>query len=292
MYRPQSQNPLQFQMLTAIGTLVTRHPLFSLWAGSLALSATLTLSSEPLLYRIGENASYSLLAVGAVSALSERRHQAQLRTQQLDKAEMERTLQQAEQEREELSRRQRELDSVEAKLEAYQARLKTEADTYQGRIQLEAQRQAMAEAKKLVDEMQTRLDAAIADRAAMQVEYEQKAVKATKTALSAVEAKKAAISDAQQQYGKLGEAAQKAINTRDEVLTDERRKVNGVIERTAKEIERICVELAACKEMIARLQAPKQFKFASFEADIGNQIQAFLNRKRTRRNSSKSQFAI
>ena len=65
--------------------------------------------------------------------------------------------------------------------------------------------------------------------------------------------------------------------TGNEVLASERQKVNGVLQNLEREIKAMAAELAAHKELVAKLQAPKQFKFKSFEADVANQIQQFLS---------------
>ena len=61
------------------------------------------------------------------------------------------------------------------------------------------------------------------------------------------------------------------------MLTKERQQVNQVLENLSRDIKAMAAELASQKELVAKLQAPKQFKFKSFEADTANEIQAFLS---------------
>ena len=88
---------------------------------------------------------------------------------------------------------------------------------------------------------------------------------------------KKAIAIKEEHTQKLTTAAEKAIDTRDQVLADERGLVNGVLERLSREINAMAQDLAAQKEMVAKLQAPKTFQFNTYEAQVGNKIQAFLN---------------
>ena len=49
--------------------------------------------------------------------------------------------------------------------------------------------------------------------------------------------------------------------TGNEVLAKERQQVNQVLENLSRDIKAMAADLAAQKELVVKLQAPKQFKF-------------------------------
>ena len=82
-----------------------------------------------------------------------------------------------------------ELSKAENALVAFQAKLKTESETYRDRILTEQTRLAEAKAQKAIDSMQSKLEAALADKAAVVGEYTTKMGAVTETAKKAVAVK-------------------------------------------------------------------------------------------------------
>ena len=161
---------------------------------------------------------------------------------------------------------QQALATKETQLTAVEASLKTQQVTMRDRMSVEAHKEAQAK----VDTMQARLEAALSDKAAMQATYQEKSTAMAKnTGLI--------VSKVQQSRKDLGDVAAQAIATGNEVLAKERQQVNQVLENLSRDIKAMAADLAAQKELVVKLQAPKQFKFKSFEADVANEIQAFLS---------------
>ena len=262
----------QTNPLATLGTLALSRPLMTAWLGGMALSAVLSLQGNPTVNRVGDCGLTSLLAVAVATNLTQRCYTFQLRAAQVDRSQFEADQRLLEQEKSAISKSKTELDKAESALTAFQARLKTEADTYKDRVLIEQTRIAEAKAEKAIASMQAKLEAALADKAAVQSEYTTKMGQVTETAKKAVAAKEEHVT-------KLTAAAEKAIDTRDQVLTDERGQVNGVLERLSREISAMAQDLAAQKELVAKLQAPKDFPFRSLEADTGNAIRQFLHQR-------------
>ncbi|ESA35097.1 hypothetical protein N836_13610 [Leptolyngbya sp. Heron Island J] len=265
------------QILQSVGTAITRKPLISIWLAAVGVSATLSLTGNPIATRIGDCGLVGLLAAATTEQISKRKNAAALKAAQVDKTQFESEQRQLEQQLEALSKSQKELDQAETKLITFQGQLKADKkaldlreQTYKDRILIEQTRIADSKAEKAVASMQAKLEAALADKAAVQSEYTIKMGQVTDTAKKAVAIK-------EEHNKKLTAAAEKAIDTRDQVLADERGQVNGVLERLSREINAMAQELAAQKEMVAKLQAPKTFQFNTYEAQVANKIQAFLN---------------
>lgn len=262
----------QTNPLATLGTLALSKPLTTAWLGGMALSAVLSLQGNPTVNRVGDCGLTSLLAVAVATNLTKRRYTSQLRAAQVDRSQFEADQRLLEQEKSAIAKSKAELDKAESALTAFQARLKTEADTYKDRVLIEQTRIAEAKAQKAIDSMQAKLEAALADKAAVQSEYTTKMGQVTETAKKAVAAK-------DEHAQKLTVAAEKAITTRDQVLTDERGQTNAVLERLSREIKTMALELASQKELVAKLQAPKNFPFRSLEADTGNNIRQYLHQR-------------
>ncbi|MEM1240365.1 MAG: DUF87 domain-containing protein [Cyanobacteria bacterium P01_H01_bin.26] len=267
------------KLLTSFGSLLASRPWLSAWCGGMALSATLSLQGEPTINRVGDCGLTSLLAVAVATTTLKRSYVQKLKAAQVDRSQLESDQRLLDQEKVAIANAQTELNKAEAQLTAFQAKLKsdksnldTRESTYKDRILAEQTRLAEAKAQKAVDSMQAKLEAALADKAAVQSEYSLKMGQVTDTAKKAVAIK-------EEHTQKLTAAAEKAIDTRDQVLTDERGQVNGVLERLSREISAMAQDLAAQKELVAKLQAPKDFPIRSLEADTGNAIRQFLHQR-------------
>ena len=267
-----TQTNRQLDFLQRVGVFVLEHKLFSAWCGGMALATCLSLTGGPNTQRLGENVATGLIGVAISTMISNQRYAQLARSQSIDRSRFESEQRQLKQEQEALSKAQRALDQAEAKLTAFQAQLKTEANTYKDRILVEQTRIAETKAQRAIDSMQAKLEAALADKAAVVSEYTTKMGQVTETAKKAVAVK-------EEHAQKLTAAAEKAIDTRDQVLADERGQVNGVLERLSREINAMVKELATQKELVAKLQAPKDFPFRSLEADTGNAIRQFLHQR-------------
>ena len=267
-----TQKSVQTPILQSLGAYILDNPAFSAWAGSMALATCLSLVGGPNVRPVASGLATGLLGAGVGVTVAKQQNSKALRAAQIDKSRFESEQRQLKQEQEALSRAQNDLRQAEAKLTAFQAQLKTESNTYKDRIQVEEHRKAQAEAQKLIDSMQAKLEAALADKAAVVGEYTTRMGEVTDTAKKVVAAKKEHVT-------KLTAAAEKAIDTRDQVLIDERGQVNGVLERLSREINVMAKDLAAQKELVAKLQAPKDFPFRSLEADTGNAIRQFLHQR-------------
>lgn len=267
-----AQKSVQTPIIQALGAYVLDNPAFSAWAGSMALATCLSLVGGPNVRPVASGLATGLLGAGVGVTVAKQQNSKALRAAQIDKSRFESEQRQLKQEQEALSKAQNDLRQAEAKLTAFQAQLKTESNTYKDRIQVEEHRKAQAEAQKLIDSMQAKLEAALADKAAVVGEYTTRMGQVTDTAKKAVAAKDEHVT-------KLTAAAEKAIDTRDQVLIDERGQVNGVLERLSRDINAMAQELAAQKELVAKLQAPKDFPIRSLEADTGNAIRQFLHQR-------------
>ena len=267
-----TQKTIQTPLIQALGAYILDNPTFSAWAGSMALATCLSLVGGPNVRPVASGLATGLLGSGVGVTIAKQQNAKALRAAQIDKSRFESEQRQLKQEQEALSKAQNDLRQAETKLTAFQAQLKTESNTYKDRIQVDEHRKAQAEAQKLIDSMQAKLEAALADKAAVVGEYTTRMGQVTDTAKKAVAAKEEHVT-------KLTAAAEKAIDTRDQVLIDERGQVNGVLERLSRDINAMAQELAAQKELVAKLQAPKDFPIRSLEADTGNAIRQFLHQR-------------
>ena len=267
-----TQKNVQPPLIQALGAYILDNPAFSAWVGSMALATCLSLVGGPNVRPVASGMATGLLGAGVGVAIAKQQNAKALRTAQIDKTRFESEQRQLEQEKNAIAKSKADLDKAEAKLTAFQAQLKTESNTYKDRILVEQTRLAETKAQKAIDSMQAKLEAALADKAAVQSEYTTRMGQVTETAKKVVAVKEEHVT-------KLTAAAEKAIDTRDQVLTDERGQVNGVLERLSREISVMATELAAQKELVAKLQAPKDFPLRSLEADTGNAIRQFLHQR-------------
>ena len=265
-------------------SFIAQNQGFTLWAVSSLLSGVVGLSGVFLNPYVthGSVAIFGGTQAAAYVASEKNKHIARLeKAERADRSKLEADQQQLVTERAALQKQKAELDKVAATQASTQVALKTRADTYQSEIRskvtLELRtesdrriREAEQTAARLVTEKQKQLDDAIAARDAMREEFAAK-YDATKKAAVKV------VSKAQSEKQALGDKAAQTIKVGNEVLASERQDVNKVLERLSAEIEGMSAELASQKELVAKLQAPKQFKFKSYEAETGNQIQQFLS---------------
>ncbi|NEP56705.1 MAG: hypothetical protein F6K31_06725 [Symploca sp. SIO2G7] len=274
-----AQKNRYYEILRSVGITVAKHKLLSALCGGMALAAALSLQGEPTINRVGDCGLSALLGIAVATNVTKRSYKQRLKDAQMDRSQFEADQRLLEQEKSALTKSKTDLDKAEAQLTAFQAQLKTEKlnldtreSTYKDRILIEQARLAEAKAQKAVDSMQAKLEAALADKAAVQSEYTIKMGQVTDTAKKAVAIK-------EEHAQKLTAAAEKAIDTRDQVLADERGQVNGVLERLSREISAMAQELATQKELVAKLQAPKDFPFRSLEADTANAIRQYLHQR-------------
>ena len=253
-------------MLQLIGKFALTNKMLTVWLGSGALAGYLVLS--PMAYgKVAGAALFSATsATAAISDAAQRRIKAAEQSGKLNRSKFEAEVKRLESDKQAISQAQAQLASKEAQLTAVEASLKTQQVTMRDRMSVEAHKEAQAK----VDAMQARLEAALADKAAMQATYQEKSTAMAKnTGLI--------VSKVQQSRKDLGDVAAQTIATGNEVLAKERQQVNQVLENLSRDVKAMAADLAAQKELVVKLQAPKQFKFKSFEADVANQIQAFLS---------------
>ena len=252
---------------------VADNKLFSLWLLGSVWSAVAGFSGlvpSQLVQKASVGTFGAIQAAAVVGSLQEKRLAAATSKKEIDRSRFEKEVERLAADRTDLQNRQAELNKVEAQLTSLQASLKTHADTYRDKITFEVNRDAQEKAQKAIAAKQIELDQAIAAKVAMQATYQEKSTKMAKeTGLI--------VSKVQQSRKDLGDKAAQTISTSNEVLAKERTQVNQVLENLGRDIKSMASELAAHKELVAKLQAPKQFKFKSFEADVANQIQAFLS---------------
>ena len=135
---------------------------------------------------------------------------------------------------------------------------------------------AIAAANERVETAETEAQKARADSQSAVKEYSEM-IEASKAEVE--QAKEASVSKViaiKTQARTLEKGAHQYKQTVHQVLGDERAKVNDRVQSLSSELARMTQELAGHKNLIARLQAPKRFTQSSVEADLGNQIQAFL----------------
>ena len=265
MKRKQSKAQSKSQAATSVLNYAAANPKAIYWLASNIAAACLALLPNPVAPYAGAGVAGAINAGFAVSSTTKRRVDEAVRAGQVNRSKLELELKRLNEDKNAIAQTQREIDKKDAQLVAIEASLSTQQRTMKDRMLVEAQREAQAK----VDAMQQRLEEALKDKAAMQATYQEKSTEmAKKTGLI--------VSKVQQSHKDLGDCAAQTIATSNEVLTKERQQVNQVLENLGRDIKAMASELAAHKELVAKLQAPKQFKFKSFEANTANQIQQFL----------------
>ncbi len=270
MYRtnPKKQTKPQSRSNAATAAAISyanKNPLVLKWMACNLAAAIVALLPMPTAPYAGAAIAGGVNAGFAISATGRKRIEAAERADKLDRSKFEADMKRLTEDKAQLAQAQRDIDKQNAQLIAVEGSLKTQQLTMRDRMMVEVQREAQAK----VDAMQERLEGALKDKAAMQATYQEKSTEmAKKTGLI--------VSKVQKSHKDLGDVAAQTISTGNEVLAKERTQVNQVLENLSREIRVMASELAAHKELVAKLQGPKQFKFKSFEADVANQIQQFL----------------
>lgn len=241
------------------------NKVFTGWLGATALAGCLAVSGNPYAAAAGAAIAGASTTGAALSESTKKQVAAAEKSGVVNRSKFEAELKRLDEDKAAIAQAQREIDTKNAQLIALEGSLATQQRTMKDRMLVEAQREAQAK----VETMQAKLDKALQDKAAMQATYQEKSTEmAKKTGLI--------VSKVQQSHKDLGDVAAKTISTGNEILTKERQQVNQVLENLGRDIKVMAAELAAQKELVAKLQAPKQFKFKTFEADVANQIQQFL----------------
>ena len=161
----QSPNALQL-----IGKFALTNKMFTAWLGSGALAGCLALSPVPY----GQVAGAALFS--ATSATAASRDGAQKRIKEaeqagkLNRSKFESEVKRLNEDNRVLAQAQAQLATKEAQLTAVEASLTTQQRTMKDRMTIAAHKEAQAK----VEAMQTRLEAALADKAAMQATYAEK----------------------------------------------------------------------------------------------------------------------
>ena len=263
-YRRKPQ-PTTSKMDTAVNA-VNQNPRLVWWALSNLIALAVSLAPHPVAPYAGATVAGGVNTGFYISSSTKRRVDEAVRQGAINRSQFEAEIARLDEDKEAIAQTQRQLEKEQAQLTAIEASLKTQQVTMKDRMLVEAQREAQTK----VDAMQARLDTALQDKAAMQATYHEKSTEmAKKTGLI--------VSKVTEQHKNLGDCAAQTIATGNEVLAKERQQVNAVLQNLERDIKAMAAELAAHKELVAKLQAPKQFKFKSFEADVANQIQQFLS---------------
>ena len=242
-----------------------QNPTLMYWlAGNLA-AGIVALLPNPIAPYAGAATAGAVNTGFYISDVAKKRIAAAEQADKLDRSKFAAEMARLDEDKAAISQAQREVDKQNAQLMAVESSLATQQRTMKDRMLVEAQREAQAK----VDAMQERLDKALQDKAAMQATYQERSTEmAKKTGLI--------VSQVQKSRENLGDQAAQTIATGNEVLAKERQQVNKVLQNLERDIKSMAAELAAHKELVAKLQAPKQFRFKSLEADVANQIQQFL----------------
>ena len=245
--------------------IAAQNPTLMYWlAGNLA-AGIVALLPNPIAPCAGAATAGAVNTGFYISSAAKKRIAAAEQADKLDRSKFAAEMARLDEDKAAISQAQREVDKQNAQLIAVESSLATQQRTMKDRMLVEAQREAQAK----VDAMQERLDKALQDKAAMQATYQERSTEmAKKTGLI--------VSQVQKSRENLGDQAAQTIATGNEVLAKERQQVNKVLQNLERDIKSMAAELAAHKELVAKLQAPKQFKFKSLEADVANQIQQFL----------------
>ena len=258
-----SKAPTKLDTAVAVAN---QNPRLMWWGISNLFALAVSLAPTPVAPYAGAVIAGGVNTGFYVSTSTKRRIDEAVRQGEVNRSQFQAEIARLDEDREAIAQTQRQLEKEQAQLTAIEASLKTQQATMKDRMLVEAQREAQTK----VDAMQSRLEAALQDKAAMQATYQEKQTEmAKKTGLI--------VSKVTEQHKNLGDCAAQTIATGNEVLAKERQQVNGVLQNLEREIKAMAAELATHKELVAKLQAPKQFKFKSFEADVANQIQQFLS---------------
>lgn len=242
-----------------------KNPLVLKWMACNMVAAIVALLPMPTAPLAGAAVAGGVNAGFAVSATSRKRIEAAERADKVDRSKFEADMKRLTEDKAQVAQAQRDIDKQNAQLIAVEGSLKTQRLTMKDRLMVEAQREAQTK----VDAMQIRLESALADKAAMQATYQEKSTEmAKKTGLI--------VSKVQRSHKDLGDVAAQTISTGNEVLAKERTQVNQVLENLSREIKVMAFELAAHKELVAKLQGPKHFNQSSLEGQIGDRIISFL----------------
>lgn len=262
----QRQTQQTTNALQLIGKFVLENRAISVWLGSGALAGCLALSPLPYGQVAGAVIFSGASATAASHDAAQKRIKAAERTHEIDRSKFEADVRRLDKDKTAIAQAQTECAIKATQLSAIEASLATQQRTMKDRVMVEAHKDAQAK----IEAMQARLEVALSDKAAMQATYQEKSSEmAKKTGLI--------VSQVEKSRKDLGDCAASTIATGNEVLAKERQQVNSVLENLGRDIKTMAAELASHKELVAKLQAPKQFKFKSFEADTANQIQAFLS---------------
>ncbi|MGB3300684.1 MAG: hypothetical protein WBA76_20665 [Phormidesmis sp.] len=270
MYRTQAKSQAKAKSRSNAATAAAinyadKNPLVLKWMACNLAAAIVALLPMPTAPYAGAAIAGGVNAGFAVSATSRKRIEAAERAEQVDRSKFEADMKRLDADKAAIAQAHRDIDKQNAQLIAVEGSLKTQQLTMRDRMMVEAQKEAQAK----VDAMQARLDIALADKAAMQATYQEKSTEmAKKTGLI--------VSKVQKSHKDLGDCAAQTIATGNEVLAKERQQTNAVLEGLSRDIKVLTAELGTHKALVAKLQAPKQFKFKSLEADTGNSIQKLL----------------
>ena len=262
----KTQSPNQSaQTFTAAKEYASNNPTFMFWAVTNIAAAVLSIIPAPGASYIAAATAGASNAGVAVSLVAKKRIDAAERADKLDRSKFETEVKRLNEDRSAIAKTQRDIATKETQLAAIEASLSTQQRTMKDRMMVEAHKEAQAK----VEAMQARLDVALADKAAMQATYQEKSTEmAKKTGLI--------VSKVQKSHKDLGDVAAKTIATGNEVLSKERTQVNGVLQNLERDIKSMAAELAAHKELVAKLRGPKYFNQSNLEGNTGNKIIAFL----------------
>ena len=241
------------------------NKVFTGWLGATALAGCLALSGNPYAAAAGAAIAGAATSGAAVTESAKKRVAAAEKAGAVNRSKFEAELSRLDEDKAAIAKSQRDIDTKNAQLIALEGSLATQQRTMKDRMMVEAQREAQAK----VEAMQQRLDTALQDKAAMQATYQERSTEmAKKTGLI--------VSKVQRSHKDLGDVAAQTISTGNEILAKERHQVNQVLENLSRDIKVMASELAAQKELVAKLQAPKHLKMRTHEANVMNDVQTFL----------------
>ncbi len=242
-----------------------KNPLVLKWAACNLAAAIVALLPVPTAPYAGAAVAGGVNTGFYISSVAKKRIEAAERADKLDRSKFEADMNRLDADKRAIALAQQEIDKQNTQLIAVEGSLKTQQLTMRDRMTVEAQKEAQAK----VDAMQARLDIALADKAAMQATYQEKSTEmAKKTGLI--------VSKVQKSHKDLGDCAAQTIATSNEVLTKERQQVNAVLENLSRDIRTMAAELAAHKELVAKLRGPKHFKQSNLEGQTGDKVITFL----------------
>ncbi|MGB3298670.1 MAG: hypothetical protein WBA76_10410 [Phormidesmis sp.] len=265
------------QTLSVAKDYAASNPTFLFWAVSNIAAAVLSVIPAPgAAYTAAATAGASNAGV-AVSLVARKRIEAAESADKLDRSKFQGELKRLDEDKRRLdedriaiAQLQSAIAQKETQLAAIEAGLATQQRTMKDRMTVEAHKEAQAK----VEAMQVRLEVALSDKAAMQATYQEKSTEmAKKTGLI--------VSRVQKSHKDLGDVAAQTIATGNEVLSKERSQVNSVLKNLELNVKAMADELAAQKELVAKLQGPKHFNQSNLEGQTGNKIITFLRSRQT-----------